>query len=236
MYMNFCPETTYDRFGWFAADLYEYSDDIDRDAAYAKLGREGTRGEDWRWRWDIIHPRHYTECSLYSLLLHPPTIEEGTLTTLRAKLLSDRTKLVEQRSLPAEHSVLEVIANDLQAKGQGRSGAFVEARHARRVQTLQDVLAQRLRLEREEPIRNEDVAAWYDAVVADIREIVGRSRTHVIDGAESDWTLALGSELPAALRAKFEDDIQRIEAEYMLDARSFASAECTLRKWRRPRQ
>lgn len=72
MFNNFCPEAAYDRFGWFATNLYHYSDELDVGAAHAKLGREGTHGEDWRWAWQTIHPIHFTECPVYSLLLHPP--------------------------------------------------------------------------------------------------------------------------------------------------------------------
>lgn len=69
MFMNFCPEAAFDRFGWFATDLHHYTDEIDVGLAHARLGREGTHGEDWRWTWEMIHPMHYTECPLYSLLL-----------------------------------------------------------------------------------------------------------------------------------------------------------------------
>jgi hypothetical protein len=73
MFMNFCPETAYDRFGWFATDLYRYTDEIDVDIAHARLGREGADGADPRWAWATIQPMHYTECPLYSLLLRPHT-------------------------------------------------------------------------------------------------------------------------------------------------------------------
>lgn len=72
MFNNFCPEIAYDRFGWFATSLYHYTDQLDVDAAHAKLSRQGTHGEDWRWAWETIHPMHYTECPLYSLLFQRP--------------------------------------------------------------------------------------------------------------------------------------------------------------------
>ena|SRR5215470_17136298 len=68
MFMNFCPETAFDRFGWFATDLFHYTDETDVGFAHARLGLEGAHGEDWRWAWEIIHPMHYTECPLYSTL------------------------------------------------------------------------------------------------------------------------------------------------------------------------
>jgi hypothetical protein len=77
MFNNFCPEATYDRFGWFATNLYHYTDELDVGAAHARLGREGTHGEDWRWAWETIHQMHYTECPLYSLLIHQPVLRSS---------------------------------------------------------------------------------------------------------------------------------------------------------------
>jgi len=69
-FSNMCPETTYDRFGWFTSGLYPYADEVDQEAAHARLGRFGDDGEEWRWSWWMLHPMHYTECPLYSQLLH----------------------------------------------------------------------------------------------------------------------------------------------------------------------
>lgn len=68
IYSNFCPEVAYDRFGLFALNLARYADDIDLEAAYARLGRIDARGNDWRWAWSSVAPMHYTECPLYSPL------------------------------------------------------------------------------------------------------------------------------------------------------------------------
>ena len=93
MFNRFCPEVSYDRFGWFATDLYRYTDEIDLNAAHAKLGSQGTRGEDWRWAWETVHPMHYTECPLYSLLTHRPVAQE-----LPSEAESTRTeKIVDLR-------------------------------------------------------------------------------------------------------------------------------------------
>ena len=105
MFINFCPETAYDRFGWFAANLYHYTDEIDSDAAHARLGREGTQGEEWRWTWEGIHPMHYTECPLYSLLLHPQTspTSPGDL-SLRAVAARKRTNAMSTVFISYSHS------------------------------------------------------------------------------------------------------------------------------------
>ena len=68
-YHHFCPEATYDAFGYFASDLFCYADEIDTDAAHQRLGRsESEIGKDWRWAWSHLEPLHYSDCPLYSLL------------------------------------------------------------------------------------------------------------------------------------------------------------------------
>lgn len=68
IFSNFCPEVSFDTFGWFASDLSRYTDEIDVDNAHGTLGKEGVTAEDWRWVWSAAVPMHYTGCPLYSLL------------------------------------------------------------------------------------------------------------------------------------------------------------------------
>jgi uncharacterized protein (TIGR02391 family) len=68
MFMNFCPEVMFERFGWFATFLSDYADEIDRESAYTRLKRIGADHEDWRWVWSSLRSMHYTECRFYSLL------------------------------------------------------------------------------------------------------------------------------------------------------------------------
>ncbi len=72
-FSNFCPEVAYNRFGYFASFLARYADEIDIDAAHGKLGKEGAQPNDWRWTWASISKMHYTECPLYSVLVHRST-------------------------------------------------------------------------------------------------------------------------------------------------------------------
>ena len=67
-FSNFCPEVTYDGFGFFASFLGHYADEIDREIAHKALIKEGAPRGDWRWTWAYASPMHYTECHLYSLL------------------------------------------------------------------------------------------------------------------------------------------------------------------------
>jgi len=68
-FLKFCPEVSFDRFGWFASDLSCHNDEIDEDAAHSRLIDEGASGEDWHWIWAFVKPMHYTDCPLYSSLL-----------------------------------------------------------------------------------------------------------------------------------------------------------------------
>jgi len=68
-FWRFCPEVAYERFGYFASDLARYSDEIDVEVAHARLGAQGIPGSDWRWAWSAVHPMHFTECPLFSVLV-----------------------------------------------------------------------------------------------------------------------------------------------------------------------
>ncbi len=67
-FWRFCPEVLFDRFGVFASDLADYSDDIDRQVAHASLNKQHVALDDPKWAWALLHPMHYSECPLYSLL------------------------------------------------------------------------------------------------------------------------------------------------------------------------
>ncbi len=76
IFMRFCPEVVYDRFGLFATSLAAYPDEIDRDFAHEFLGGERTDTTDWRWIWWQMTPMHYSVCPLYSLLLRVSNVEK----------------------------------------------------------------------------------------------------------------------------------------------------------------
>ncbi|MBD3322389.1 MAG: hypothetical protein GF350_14910 [Chitinivibrionales bacterium] len=68
-FSKFCPEVSYEVFGLFVSALYKYADEIDRgnvEKLLSNLGRSFAK--DWRWEWAYVHPMHYSECNLYSVL------------------------------------------------------------------------------------------------------------------------------------------------------------------------
>ena len=69
-FSNFCPEVTFEIFGYFASKLGRYIDEIDQDIAYKRLGEMKPLKNDWRGTWAYIQPQHYSECPLYSILSH----------------------------------------------------------------------------------------------------------------------------------------------------------------------
>ncbi len=71
----FCPEVAFDRFGHFASDLCNYADKLDTEVVHKSLSKEGAKRGDWRWRWASVTPLHYSDCSLYSVLLHRSQVQ-----------------------------------------------------------------------------------------------------------------------------------------------------------------
>jgi len=67
---NFCPEVAYERFKFFAANFSYHYDDIDRDFAHERLSRRHGKVAHWEWGWTHVTPMHFTECPLYSPLIH----------------------------------------------------------------------------------------------------------------------------------------------------------------------
>jgi hypothetical protein len=76
---NFCPETTYDRFGYFAFSMSKYADEIDAAYAHERLSKDHVPASDPRWKWEHVRAMHYCECPYYSVLRadSPKSNDEG---------------------------------------------------------------------------------------------------------------------------------------------------------------
>lgn len=70
IYSNFCPEVTFERFGYFASSLTRYADEIDSGFAHERLAKEGAPPGHPRWSWESCAGQHFTECPIYAVLSH----------------------------------------------------------------------------------------------------------------------------------------------------------------------
>lgn len=71
LFSNLCPEVGFEVFGWFASVLSRFADETDRDTTHRAMMMGGV-GPKWQWSWARISPSHYSECSVYSLLVSAP--------------------------------------------------------------------------------------------------------------------------------------------------------------------
>ncbi len=90
----------------------------------------------------------------------------------RAEILSKRIELLRAQLREPEASALEVLANDAVRDGWGRSGPLVMGRHERRLDTLQRLLKERIRLEKEQGLAPEDETTWQGELVGSIHGII----------------------------------------------------------------
>lgn len=70
MFSNFCPEVTSGSFGFSATFLARYADEIDVDSAHRRLTRDGAPVAHPGWTWASCAGQHFTDCSIYSVLVH----------------------------------------------------------------------------------------------------------------------------------------------------------------------
>ncbi len=70
IYSNFCPEVTFDRFGYFATSLTRYGDEMASGFAHERLAREEAPRGHPLWSWESCAGQHFTECSIYAVLSH----------------------------------------------------------------------------------------------------------------------------------------------------------------------
>lgn len=70
IYSNFCPEVTFERFGYFATSLTRYADELDSGHTHERLTKEGVPSGHPNWSWSSCAPQHFTDCSIYAVLAH----------------------------------------------------------------------------------------------------------------------------------------------------------------------
>jgi Predicted nucleotide-binding protein containing TIR-like domain len=113
-FSNLCPEVAYERFGYFARQLVDYYDAEERYAAHQRHTEENCPTESWQWKWASLTPLHFTECPLYSPLIHAASaakqqpkdsIESAAMPTLKEPeriTLAEGLTILQQNGLSAE--------------------------------------------------------------------------------------------------------------------------------------
>jgi len=110
--------------------------------------------------------------------------------------LAERTKLAAFTLVDAERPDLERIENEHAVKGLGRSGALLMARHERRLRTLEELVRERIRLEKDEaeyPLAPEDEETWNDELLETIMELTKDQEARLRQAFEEDCRRILGS-------------------------------------------
>lgn len=67
-FTNFCPEVSFDHFGYFASALFPYGDDLDLEVGIQSWAKKPVGPGHWYPIWSAVTPSHYTDCPLYSLI------------------------------------------------------------------------------------------------------------------------------------------------------------------------
>jgi hypothetical protein len=135
----------------------------------------------------------------------------------RGQILSERVKLMALRRVEAEARDLEMIANKHAARGTGQSGANLVERHERRLQTLKELLAERLRLEQAEkeyPLAPEDEDRWYPDLLETILLIIHDQEARLYRELEADCGRILGGPLQPFLE-EVKGKINKLRLEYI---------------------
>ena len=70
LYSNFCPEVTFERFGFFAKSLARHSDGLDAAFMHQRLAAEKVAPGHPSWSWASHSGQHFTDCSVYTVLAH----------------------------------------------------------------------------------------------------------------------------------------------------------------------
>ncbi len=138
--------------------------------------------------------------------------------TKRSDMLAKEVELAASRERAREERDLGRIAGQYGVGGAGTSGAHVQARHRRRLETLRGLLALRLRLERETPIGPEDESSWYDDLRANIQGIIDRSAGSIFKDLDEDAVRFGGGPLSTPWHAESVTDVRRLREQYLKEA------------------
>ncbi len=135
----------------------------------------------------------------------------------RAEVLAKQIALALSRARDPEEHDLTVILNNYLARGP-RGGGVIEARHARRWQTMVDLLDLRFHLERETVTAPEDLGTWYMDLVGNIHRIIDVQANHVFAELDEDARRLGGGPLPEAWRDDVMRKLKSLRLQYLNEA------------------
>ena len=76
IFSNFCPEVSFERFGYFAISLTRYADELDSDFAHERLAREGVPAGHPLWSWSSCVAQHFSDCPVYAVLFYRTSVPQ----------------------------------------------------------------------------------------------------------------------------------------------------------------
>ena len=135
----------------------------------------------------------------------------------RGQILSEKIKLLAQRLVEAELPDFERIANEHAARGLARSSMVIVQRHERRLRTLDELLAERVRLEKTYPLAPEDQEQWYPDFQETLLLIVRDQEGRLIRELTDDCHRFLGANAEPFV-TEAEEKINRLRLNYLREA------------------
>ena len=104
----------------------------------------------------------------------------------RAEILAERVQLMASRVQDQEVADLAVILSEHAQRGVIQSSMTVQRRYYRRLETVDALLAERIRLEREHPLAPEDQDTWHGHLRANIDYIIDHEAARIYQALEAD--------------------------------------------------
>jgi HNH endonuclease len=93
---GFCPEVTAKLFGLYCSQLRAFPDEETRGTYHRQLFDNKMPEADPRWEWMLVEPRHYTECTEYSVYANGGSSQKKKGSKKRALPLKLRWTVIER--------------------------------------------------------------------------------------------------------------------------------------------
>jgi hypothetical protein len=135
--------------------------------------------------------------------------------TLRSDLIDDRVRAVADREAEKEDDDFQHNQDLFPLPNSAR----LDERHKRRVQTLNCVLSERIRAEKELPLAEEDRESWYQILRQDASRLIEDGFNQLRFSAQSDYGQFLHSGIHSGIARLLNDDQRRLRERYEREAK-----------------